>query len=140
MIPKLVGIAGPLNGRTFYLDEPVISIGRFESNDIRLEDPFVSRHHCLIRSDGELCMIEDLHSANGTYLDGVRVKESSLKDGSIIQIGGSRFRFRFPEDPRSEISDLRIPQDLKSEISDPRLPQDFKSEISNLRSEIPFFA
>jgi pSer/pThr/pTyr-binding forkhead associated (FHA) protein len=118
MIPKLVAIGGPLTGRTFYVDEPVISIGRLESNDIRLEDPFVSRHHCLIRNEGGQYMIEDLHSANGTYVDRERVKASSLKEGSIIQIGASRFLFRLPEDVRSEISDPRFPQDLKSEISD----------------------
>ena len=120
MIPQLVAIDGPLRGRTFYLDEPVVSIGRLESNDIKLEDPFVSRHHCLIRNEGEQCMIEDLHSANGTYLDGELVETSSLKDGSMIQIGGSRFLFRFPEDVRTEILAHGLPQDLKSEISDLR--------------------
>ena len=123
MIPQLVAIDGPLRGRTFYLDEAVVSIGRLESNDIRLDDPFVSRHHCLIRNEGEQCTIEDLHSANGTYLDGERVEASSLKEGSIIQIGGSRFLFRFPQGLRSENSDLRLPEDLRS-------------EISNLRSQI----
>ena len=134
MIPQLVAIDGPLRGRTFYLDEPVVSIGRLGSNDIRLEDPFVSRHHCLIKNEGKQCMIEDLHSANGTYLDGERVTTSLLKGGSVIQIGGSRFLFRFPENLRSEISDLRLPEDLRgSENSDLKLPQDLRSEISALR-------
>src|ERR1700730_3697930 len=128
-IPQLVAIDGPLRGRTFYLDESVVSIGRLESNDIKLDDPFVSRHHCLIRNEGDEYLIEDLHSANGTYVNGKRVNIGSLKEGFLIGIGGSLFRFRFPQDLRSENSDLRLPEDLKSEISGLRSQIDcFKSK------------
>jgi pSer/pThr/pTyr-binding forkhead associated (FHA) protein len=94
MIPRLEAIDGPLSGQTFYLDEPVISIGRLVSNDIGLADLYVSRHHCVIRTEGTEYMIEDLNSANGTYVNGELVKASSVKEGSIIQIGNSRFIFR----------------------------------------------
>src|SRR6202521_3741145 len=92
--PRLVAVNGPLSGRTFYLDEPVVSIGRLGSNDICLEDPFVSRHHCVIRNEGDECLIEDLNSANGTYLDGERVNEALLKEGCLVQIGTSQFIFK----------------------------------------------
>jgi pSer/pThr/pTyr-binding forkhead associated (FHA) protein len=39
-------------------------------------------------------MIEDLNSANGTYVNDARVKASSLKEGSLIKIGVSQFLFR----------------------------------------------
>jgi len=93
--PRLVAVNGPLSGQTFYLDEPVASIGRLGSNDIRLEDPFVSRHHCVIRNDGDEYLIEDLNSANGTYLNGERVNTGSLREGCLIAIGTSRFLFKF---------------------------------------------
>ena len=101
MGPGLVAIDGPLSGQTFYLDEPEVSIGRLASNGIRLEDPFVSRHHCIIRTEGDGYMIEDLNSANGTYVNDVLVKACSLKEGSIIQVGTSRFLFSLqnPEEP-----------------------------------------
>ena len=94
MMPRLIAIDGPLSGRTFHLDEPVVSIGRLMSNDICLEDLHVSRRHCVIRTEGAEYMIEDLSSANGTYVNGELVKVSSLKEGSIIQIGNSQFIFR----------------------------------------------
>src|SRR6267143_6226637 len=84
--PRLVAVSGPLSGQTFYLDKPVVSIGRLGSNDICLEDPFVSRHHCVIRSEGDECLIEDLNSANSTYLNGDRVNKDLLKEGCLIQI------------------------------------------------------
>ena len=103
MIPRLIAFEGPLSGRTFYLDEPVISIGRLVSNDIWLEDPFVSRNHCVIRTEAEPYMIEDLNSANGTYVDGERANAGPLKEGSIIQIGSSRFLFRL-QNPEESIA------------------------------------
>src|SRR6267378_5222549 len=89
--PRLVVVDGPLSGLTFYLDDPVVSIGRLGSNDICLEDPFVSRHHCVIRNEDDECLIEDLHSANGTYLNGDRVNDGLLKEGCLLQIGASKF-------------------------------------------------
>jgi pSer/pThr/pTyr-binding forkhead associated (FHA) protein len=94
MSHRLIAIDGPVSGRTFYLDEPVVSVGRLVSNDIWLEDPFVSRHHCVIRTEGSEYIIEDLNSANGTYVNGSPVKACSLTEGALIQIGTSTFRFR----------------------------------------------
>src|ERR1700704_6017145 len=101
--PRLVAVNGPLSGQTFYLDEPVISIGRLGSNDIYLEDPFVSRHHCVIRNEGEEYMIDDLNSVNGTYLNGERVNAGSLKGGCLIAIVPSRFLFEL-KNPEESIT------------------------------------
>ena len=108
IVPRLVAIEGPLRGRTFYLDEPALSIGRLVSNDICLEDPFVSRKHCVIRTENEHFVIQDSNSANGTFVNGERVNAGLLKEGSLIGIGSSLFLFRLPKDHRSEISDPRI--------------------------------
>jgi len=108
LVPRLVAIEGPLYGRTFHLDEPALSIGRLVSNDIWLEDPFVSRKHCVIRTEKEHYVIQDLNSANGTFINGERVNAGLLKEGSLIGIGASRFIFRLPKDLRPEISDPKI--------------------------------
>src|SRR5882724_3603053 len=99
--PRLVAIDGPLLGRTFYLDEPVVSIGRLDSNDIRIADPFVSRHHCVIRNEGDKYRFEDLNSANGTYANGERANAGSLEDRDLLGVGDSLFLFRSPNDLRS---------------------------------------
>lgn len=108
VIPRLVAIGGPLAGGTFYLDEPVVSIGRRSANDIGLQDPFVSRHHCMIRHDGQQHMIEDLNSANGTYVNGERVKAGALKEGSVIEIGASRFLFKLHNSEESMASSQNL--------------------------------
>ena len=96
MNPILAAIYGPLSGQTIYLDEPVVSVGRQLSNDVILNDPHVSRNHCLIRSEGDDYVIEDLNSANGTYVNGERVAEGPLKEGTLIKVGNSLFLFHLP--------------------------------------------
>ena len=114
MNPRLVAIHGPLSGQTIYLDEPVISIGRQLSNDIILDDPHVSRNHCLVRSEGEHYVIEDLNSANGTYVNGERVTESPLTEGSLIKVGNSLFRFRVQNPDESLASSQNWMESVRS--------------------------
>lgn len=97
MTPRLVAVAGPLNGWTIYLDGPITSIGRYTANDVELNDALVSRRHCLIKKEGERHVIEDLGSANGTFYNGERVIRIVLKGGCLIDIGTSRFIFWLSE-------------------------------------------
>ena len=97
MTPRLVAVAGPLNGWIIYLDDPVTSIGRQRCNDMELNDAIVSRQHCLIKKEGERYVIEDLNSANGTFHNGERVKRAFLEEGCLIDIGTSRFIFWISE-------------------------------------------
>lgn len=112
--PGLVAIHGPLSGQTIYLDKPVVSIGRQLSNDIILNDLHVSREHCLIRSEGEQYVIEDLNSANGTYVNGERVTKSPLKEGSLIKVGNSLFRFRVQNPDESLASSQNWMESVRS--------------------------
>lgn len=104
--PRLVAFHGPLRGQTIYLDKQVVSIGRQVSNDIILDDPHVSREHCLIRSEGEQYVIEDLNGVNGTYVNCERVTKRPLKEGSFIMVGNSLFRFRI-QNPDESLASSR---------------------------------
>jgi pSer/pThr/pTyr-binding forkhead associated (FHA) protein len=101
LTPRLEAIDWPLTGRTFYLDKPVVSIGRLVANGICLEDPFVSRHHCVIRNEDGQYVIKDLHSTNGTYVNGERINAYSLAEGDLIRIGASRFEVRLQNSEES---------------------------------------
>ncbi|HZS40412.1 MAG TPA: sigma 54-interacting transcriptional regulator, partial [Polyangia bacterium] len=69
------------------------SIGSLASNDLVLEDPTVSRFHCEITIGEGGARLRDLDSRNGTILDGVRVVEAFLKNGSLVRLGQSTVRF-----------------------------------------------
>jgi len=72
------------------------SIGRAPGNQLVLADEKASRKHALIHRQGEHeYWLVDLGSSNGSYIDGRRVSQPmALRDGAVIRIGTSTFRFR----------------------------------------------
>jgi len=69
------------------------SIGSHVSNDLVLDDATVSRFHSEIVVDRRGVRVRDLDSLNGTFVDGTRVVEAHLRDGSILRVGRSAVRF-----------------------------------------------
>jgi len=66
------------------------NIGRNASNDIILNDKMVSRRHAqLIVLDNGQVIIKDLGSSNGTFVNGNKVVEWSLKPGDIVKCGST---------------------------------------------------
>lgn len=67
-------------------EEPLVA-GRAEDAGLRLDSPIVSREHArLTRRDGVL-IVEDLDSANGTFVEGKRVERATLADGARVVVG-----------------------------------------------------
>lgn len=71
----------PLQGGREYV------LGRLDDCDIHLRDEGISRRHASLQVEGEGAVVKDLGSANGTYVDGRRVEEARLADGSRLHIG-----------------------------------------------------
>lgn len=70
------------------------TIGRDDSNDIVIKDNFISKSHAQIIKDEDLYFLEDLDSANGTYLNGQQIFDAiELKDKDMIDIGQVEFLF-----------------------------------------------
>lgn len=70
------------------------TIGRDDPNDVVLKDRFISKKHARIIKDNGIYFIEDLNSANGTFLNGEKVTEAiELKDKDLIDIGQVEFLF-----------------------------------------------
>ena len=73
---------------TFPLGRLRITIGRSARNDLCVPDPFASRVHAEVRREGDLYVLQDLGSANGTLFNGGRVEQPvPLAPGDRIQIG-----------------------------------------------------
>jgi hypothetical protein len=78
---------------TYPLAAAVTRVGRGADSDIRLEDPGVSRNHAEIRLDGDDATVRDAGSTNGVVVDGERVLQARLEDGSTIVLGNSTLVF-----------------------------------------------
>jgi pSer/pThr/pTyr-binding forkhead associated (FHA) protein len=63
------------------------TIGRAPLNHIVIDDPAVSAQHAIIARSVHSYQLQDLHSTNGTQVNGVPVSEVELKDGDKIRFG-----------------------------------------------------
>lgn len=86
-MPRLIVIKGADEGKQFELDGAQTRVGREAGNDIRLHDTEVSRRHAEFRLADGGCVVADLSSVNGTFVNGRRVPEAVLASGDQIQVG-----------------------------------------------------
>jgi len=63
------------------------------------DDRYVSRNHCIIEVSPPSLFVRDLHSRNGTWVNGVRVRHSELQLGDRIRIGGTTLAVHVVEEP-----------------------------------------
>jgi DNA-binding NtrC family response regulator len=89
----LVVGAGTPEERRIEIAAIPICIGSDVAAQICVRDPHVSRRHAEIVATNGSVVLRDLQSRNGTYVDGVAVKEAILHDAATIRIGGTTIRF-----------------------------------------------
>lgn len=70
-----------------------VSIGSDAAAHVCVSDPHVSRRHAEIVRTGGAVVLRDLQSRNGTYVDGIAVKEVILQGPATIRVGGTTIRF-----------------------------------------------
>lgn len=63
------------------------NIGRLPDNAVVIDNPAVSGHHARLVPEGEQHFLEDLHSTNGTFVNGQRITRQALADGDVVLVG-----------------------------------------------------
>ncbi|MBV9888704.1 MAG: FHA domain-containing protein [Acidobacteria bacterium] len=87
-------ISGPGAGATHTLKKPRVVVGR-DGADIALQDPEISRHHCVVEVREDYANLRDLDSTNGTFFDEERVRAAMLGQGAEFRIGETTLRLTF---------------------------------------------
>ncbi len=82
-----------ISGSEYRLTKSVTNIGRGADADIQISDTGASRLHCAIVL-GSQVIVRDLGSTNVTTVDGKRITEAPLSDGSIIKLGNTTFTYK----------------------------------------------
>jgi hypothetical protein len=78
----------------FDLGGALTSIGRASDNDVIVDDPLVSRHHCQLKLQPGAYSFADLGSRNGSFVNGQPVSQVALGPGDRIQIGDTEIEFQ----------------------------------------------
>jgi two-component system, cell cycle response regulator len=132
----LIVISGPHVGRMYKVDQADITMGRSPKVDLQLNDVGVSRKHARIVCRGEDVFVEDLKSANGTYINGRRVtSDYQLQDGDKITLGTTtilKFTYhdKLDEDFQREMFDAALRDGLTGAYNKKYLMNHLRSELS----------
>lgn len=138
-----VGLDGAEKSYRLQTHRP-FTVGRDPGNDIILRDPKVSRHHAEIVFERGFFVLHDLASANGTFVNGRRVRVAPLTHGAKVRLGNSYGRFSeelptendgeslkavepfeqaLPPPPTEELGDL-VPTSTHQRFSNETLPHE----------------
>jgi pSer/pThr/pTyr-binding forkhead associated (FHA) protein len=101
-IPTLEVQAGPNSGASYAIPKQLV-LGRSRSADLVLADEAVSREHASVRPDGVTVVIEDLGSANGTWVNGEQIDSPCrVEEGDLIQVGDTTLALLTEDDEVDE--------------------------------------
>ncbi len=140
---KLTVTQGTNEGQSFsFQQHEVFLIGRDSKANFKLpsDDPYVSRLQCMLEINPPLCRLIDLTSTNGTFVNGKRVTEISLKDKDSIQLGRTSFKVEIDLGPEAAVpSDDDSERDVDDSV-DPgaKTRPPFKSPIAIAKETINF--
>jgi two-component system, NtrC family, response regulator GlrR len=87
-------VAGPDTGTAVDACADRIVIGTHESSTVRLADRTVSRFHCEIARAGGRLIVRDLGSRNGTFVEGVEIREAFCPPSAALVLGETRVTVR----------------------------------------------
>ena len=68
------------------LDRAHLTVGRKPDNDLVVDNPAISGHHCRFTFEGDTYYVEDLDSTNGTYLNEKRIKKAGVHNNDVVSI------------------------------------------------------
>src|SRR5215472_5902734 len=139
--PKLLAIAGPLRGQIIELRNGTTTLGRDASSDVCLPLASVSRKHCeLVLRNCEV-MARDLDSLNGTFVNGLPIRERTLVHGDQIEMGDAAFLYSVEFEAeaaavRDEELQVRATVELHLSGREPLLPSKWTGAASQATAHL----
>lgn len=102
VLPALVLISTS-SGQKIRFKKPASTIGRTSDCDVVIRAGDVSKHHCRIVIEEQGIAVEDLESANGTFVNGEKVQRCSLADGATVRFASHEFKARIVWPPSDSV-------------------------------------
>jgi diguanylate cyclase (GGDEF)-like protein len=145
--PSLVFLSGDLLAVPIPLERQEVVLGRALEADVRISDSKVSRQHARIITITEenetRYLLTDLSLTNGTYLNGVKVKQEFLQNGDKITIGEHILRFdlldEIDREYQRQIRRLLSHDDLTGLLSSRSFFSELRREAGKAKAEKRLF-
>src|SRR5262245_25499521 len=80
---------GPDRGASIVSDDDEVTIGTAAGTTLRLTDPVVSRHHCVVRATARGLKLHNLNNTNGTYLGDAEIVRAFIRSGTRVRVGST---------------------------------------------------
>jgi hypothetical protein len=90
----IVATNGKHADQTFKLKPARTLIGTGADCDVKVDDQFMSSHHCEVRFEGSSFKLFDLGSTNGIVVNDKKVREHELIDNDLFRLGRTEFKFK----------------------------------------------
>ncbi len=134
----LVRVKGAELGRVSRLPPEQFRVGRSQECELWLGDDGVSRKHARIVQEAGAYLIEDTESANGTFVQGLRVTRQLLRDGDVIQFGPTAvFRYTVTDESQEallqQLYDASVTDALTGAHNREHFDTQLRSELSYAR-------
>jgi hypothetical protein len=111
----------PVSGPPVDVVKDQSMVGREPSCEIVVSDGSVSRRHARLERRGNAWWVVDQGSANGTYVNSLKVAEQALKNGQELRFGALAFRVDLREDPEATLS-APVPKEDTATVMVPQSP------------------
>jgi len=112
----------PVSGQPIDVVKDQAVVGRDPSCEIVVADGSVSRRHARLERRSGLWWVVDQGSANGTYLNSLRIAEQALKNGQELRFGALAFRVDLKDDPEATVATPIVKDDSATLMAAPELP------------------
>lgn len=94
----LIGVGAKVSHVRVAIMAPVL-VGRALSNEVVIQDSRLSRQHSRFAAERDGCVVYDLNSANGTWVNGQRITRQVLREGDRVSVGSYEFRVALGQVP-----------------------------------------
>lgn len=132
---SLVMVKADGSSKEVKIDRDATIIGRDEHARFRIPLSSISRRHCEVRVDNDGVTVADLGSANGTYVNGKRVRQAELAPGDILCVGPIVFVVRIDGHPRNiDVKDSFAAGSVTDDSDD---TGEMPSPVSPTKSSVP---
>ncbi len=112
----------PVSGQAIDAVKDQTVVGRDPSCEIVVADGSVSRRHARLELRSGIWWVVDQGSANGTYLNSLRIAEQALKNGQELRFGALAFRVDLKEDPEATVATPVLKDDSATLLATPEPP------------------